>query len=112
MPGQQRLVEQGRVAVSEGAEVSYGRIGRDVVRDEPGPGDRDRFVVLVRRAVASRDLLDPLAQPARRVALLAGRDEREVDVLAVAEPPASANLGLPAARAWFDTLTAEEDDKR
>jgi pimeloyl-ACP methyl ester carboxylesterase len=35
-----------------------------------------------------------------------------VDLGPSVDHPASANLGLPAARAWFDTLTAEEDDKR
>src|SRR5205823_2896383 len=59
VPGQQPLVQQCGISVGEAGEVSAGRGGGHVVRDDLRPGPGDRGVELLRGALVGREVPDP-----------------------------------------------------
>ncbi len=90
VPAKQALIEQCGIAPGESVEVGAVRFGIDVVGDDLHPGLGNRVMVLLRRPLVRRDVLDPVADPGRRLrhAVAPHGHEGQVDVLPVPELPA------------------------
>jgi len=67
VPAEQAFVQQRRVPLREHVEVGDGRVGRDVMADDLGPGPGDRRVELLRCVAVSCRIQSLIRLDARAV---------------------------------------------